>query len=69
MSLTRRQVASAALAAVPLGAAATGTASAAPARRERTVFIAGDSTAAQKYADAAPETGWGMALPFFLRAG
>lgn len=35
-------------------------------RRPRTLFIAGDSTAAQKYADAAPETGWGMALPFFL---
>ncbi|MET7441205.1 rhamnogalacturonan acetylesterase [Streptomyces sp. NPDC005568] len=35
-------------------------------RRGRTLFIAGDSTAAQKYADAAPETGWGMALPFFL---
>ncbi|MGW6565775.1 rhamnogalacturonan acetylesterase [Streptomyces sp. NPDC054975] len=32
----------------------------------RTLHIAGDSTAAQKYADAAPETGWGMALPFFL---
>lgn len=31
-----------------------------------TIYIAGDSTAAQKYADAAPETGWGMALPFFL---
>ncbi|MGW1911324.1 right-handed parallel beta-helix repeat-containing protein [Streptomyces sp. NPDC002076] len=29
--------------------------------------LAGDSTAAQKYADEAPETGWGMALPFFLR--
>ncbi|MFF9777056.1 rhamnogalacturonan acetylesterase [Streptomyces sp. NPDC013978] len=69
MSLTRRQVASAALAAVPLGAAATGTASAASARRERTLYIAGDSTAAQKYADAAPETGWGMALPFFLGKG
>lgn len=35
----------------------------------RTLFIAGDSTAAQKYADAAPETGWGMALPFFLHRG
>jgi lysophospholipase L1-like esterase len=35
-------------------------------RRMRTLFVAGDSTAAQKYADAAPETGWGMALPFFL---
>ncbi|MFI1026526.1 rhamnogalacturonan acetylesterase [Streptomyces sp. NPDC020951] len=66
MSLTRRQVTSAALAALPLGAVA-----AAPARagadRPRTLYIAGDSTAAQKYADAAPETGWGMALPFFLQ--
>lgn len=35
----------------------------------RTLFLAGDSTAAQKYADAAPETGWGMALPFFLHHG
>lgn len=34
-----------------------------------TLYLAGDSTAAQKYADAAPETGWGMALPFFLRDG
>ncbi|MEU3527158.1 rhamnogalacturonan acetylesterase [Streptomyces sp. NPDC038707] len=58
MSLTRRQVTSAAVAAVPL---------AGRSRKEaRTLHIAGDSTAAQKYADAAPETGWGMALPFFL---
>ncbi|MFE0384893.1 rhamnogalacturonan acetylesterase [Streptomyces bungoensis] len=64
MSVTRRQVGIAALAAVPLALAATGTARA--ARRSRTLHIAGDSTAAQKYADAAPETGWGMALPFFL---
>ncbi|MFH8803063.1 rhamnogalacturonan acetylesterase [Streptomyces sp. NPDC017936] len=64
MSLTRRQVTSAALAALPLAAAATGTARA--AQRPRTLYIAGDSTAAQKFADAAPETGWGMALPFFL---
>ncbi|MER5965130.1 rhamnogalacturonan acetylesterase [Streptomyces sp. NPDC002057] len=35
----------------------------------RTLFLAGDSTAAQKYSDAAPETGWGMALPFFLHRG
>ncbi|MGW2593081.1 rhamnogalacturonan acetylesterase [Streptomyces sp. NPDC001515] len=70
MSLTRRQTA-AALAALPLALA---TAHAVPAAaddrngrpRPRTVHIAGDSTAAQKYADAAPETGWGMALPFFL---
>ncbi|MFF0035716.1 rhamnogalacturonan acetylesterase [Streptomyces mirabilis] len=65
MSLTRRQVTSAALAVVPGALVATGTAQA--AQRRRTLYIAGDSTAAQKYADAAPETGWGMALPFFLR--
>lgn len=35
----------------------------------RTLYIAGDSTAAQKFADAAPETGWGMALPYFLGKG
>ncbi|MGW1142903.1 rhamnogalacturonan acetylesterase, partial [Streptomyces zhihengii] len=55
--------------------AAAGQAQAAPAaprpggHRTRALFIAGDSTAAQKYADAAPETGWGMALPFFLHHG
>ncbi|MFJ9898018.1 rhamnogalacturonan acetylesterase [Streptomyces sp. NPDC091280] len=59
MSITRRQVALGALAAVPLRGG----------RRERTLFIAGDSTAAQKYVPEAPETGWGMALPFFLRKG
>ncbi|MET7455615.1 rhamnogalacturonan acetylesterase [Streptomyces sp. NPDC005574] len=64
MSLTRRQVTGAALAALPLAAAGVTTAQA--AGRRRTLYIAGDSTAAQKYADAAPETGWGMALPFFL---
>ncbi|MEV8597729.1 rhamnogalacturonan acetylesterase [Streptomyces sp. NPDC052012] len=65
MSLGRRQVALAGLA-VPLALATTGTAHAGPGRKSRTLYIAGDSTAAQKYADAAPETGWGMALPFFL---
>ncbi|MFI6036776.1 rhamnogalacturonan acetylesterase [Streptomyces sp. NPDC051315] len=65
MSLTRRQVTSAAVAALPLGAAAT-TDARASSHRPRTLYIAGDSTAAQKFADAAPETGWGMALPFFL---
>ncbi|MFF2127764.1 rhamnogalacturonan acetylesterase [Streptomyces olivochromogenes] len=67
MSLSRRQVTFAAVAAVPLAVAASGPASAGTNRRSRTLYIAGDSTAAQKYADAAPETGWGMALPFFLR--
>ncbi|GAB2894016.1 rhamnogalacturonan acetylesterase [Streptomyces deserti] len=65
MSLSRRQLTGAAVAAVPLAFAMTGTAQA-TGRRTRTLYIAGDSTAAQKYADAAPETGWGMALPFFL---
>ncbi|MGW1022683.1 rhamnogalacturonan acetylesterase [Streptomyces sp. NPDC002577] len=81
MSLTRRQATAAALAALPLALAAEGTSQAfeaqgpasatssgSGARRMRSLYIAGDSTAAQKYADAAPETGWGMALPFFLHA-
>ncbi len=59
LSLTRRQVTSAAIATVPLVGRSR--------RESRTLHIAGDSTAAQKYADAAPETGWGTALPFFLR--
>lgn len=63
MSLTRRQVSVAGLGA-PLALALTGPAEA--SGRRRTLYIAGDSTAAQKYADAAPETGWGMALPFLL---
>ncbi|MGW0390520.1 rhamnogalacturonan acetylesterase [Streptomyces sp. NPDC003042] len=67
MSLTRRRLTTAALAALPLPFLTTAPASAATGpRRPRTLYIAGDSTAAQKYADAAPETGWGMALPFFL---
>ncbi|MET9513640.1 rhamnogalacturonan acetylesterase [Streptomyces sp. NPDC002994] len=59
-------------AALPLAVAGAPSAAAAGAReprgthRMRNVFIAGDSTAADKYASAAPETGWGMALPFFL---
>ncbi|MFE6522574.1 rhamnogalacturonan acetylesterase [Streptomyces sp. NPDC057794] len=64
MSLSRRRVAAAGMAAVPLALGFDGSAQ---ARGRRTLHIAGDSTAAQKYADAAPETGWGMALPFFLR--
>ncbi|MEU1088787.1 rhamnogalacturonan acetylesterase [Streptomyces sp. NPDC005576] len=70
MSLTRRRTA-AALAALPLALAATpAVARGGSGRpRPRTVHIAGDSTAAQKYADAAPETGWGTALPFFLGRG
>ncbi|WP_328722366.1 rhamnogalacturonan acetylesterase [Streptomyces sp. NBC_00247] len=70
MSLTRRRTA-AALAALPLALAALPAEARGrePRPRPRTVHIAGDSTAAQKYSDAAPETGWGMALPFFLGQG
>ncbi|WP_240644149.1 rhamnogalacturonan acetylesterase [Antribacter gilvus] len=32
----------------------------------RTIFLAGDSTAAPKDLGVAPEAGWGMALPFYL---
>ncbi|MBA4859883.1 rhamnogalacturonan acetylesterase [Streptomyces sp. PSKA54] len=68
MTATRRRVV-AAIAGLPLALAAAPAALANTTgdnRRMRTLYIAGDSTAAQKYADAAPETGWGMALPFFL---
>ncbi|MFJ2112572.1 MULTISPECIES: rhamnogalacturonan acetylesterase [unclassified Streptomyces] len=72
MSMTRRQAATA-LAATPLGVTALASPAAAGSpgkrRRTRTVHIAGDSTAAAKYARAAPETGWGMALPFLLGSG
>ncbi|MEU0842081.1 rhamnogalacturonan acetylesterase [Streptomyces sp. NPDC005962] len=67
MSLTRRHAA-ASLAALPLTLAAATTAAATP-RRRTTVYLAGDSTAAPKSPTAAPETGWGMALPFFLADG
>ncbi|MFC8126584.1 rhamnogalacturonan acetylesterase [Streptomyces sp. NPDC057302] len=67
-----RRRAVAALASLPLAAAAAPAAfgharrPAPAAQRASTLYIAGDSTAAQKYTDVAPETGWGMALPFFL---
>jgi len=37
-------------------------------RHPRRIYIAGDSTASQKYAVASPETGWGMALPWYVAA-
>lgn len=68
--LTRRTVL-AGLASVPLAAAVAGQAAADEPRPEqpwphRTIFIAGDSTASPKAVARAPETGWGMALPFYL---
>ncbi|MBO1335257.1 rhamnogalacturonan acetylesterase [Streptomyces sp. VRA16 Mangrove soil] len=66
MSTTRRATL-AALAALPLAASFASPAAARSHRTDRrTLYVAGDSTAAQKYVDAEPETGWGMALPFFL---
>ncbi|WP_299536521.1 rhamnogalacturonan acetylesterase [uncultured Streptomyces sp.] len=70
MTLHRRRVVTALAALPPILAAATAPALAhggGNRPRPLTLHIAGDSTAAQKYSDAAPETGWGMALPFFLR--
>ncbi|MGW0928252.1 rhamnogalacturonan acetylesterase [Streptomyces sp. NPDC002644] len=68
MPMTRRHltaaVAGLAVTAAPVPALAAGRSDGGP--RRRVVHIAGDSTAAGKTADAAPETGWGMALPFFL---
>lgn len=36
------------------------------AREALRIFLAGDSTASQKYAGAFPETGWGMGLPWYV---
>lgn len=67
--MSRRSVL-AGLASVPLAVAVVGQAAADPHpaadRLRRTIFIAGDSTAAPKSVAKAPETGWGMALPFYL---
>jgi lysophospholipase L1-like esterase len=38
-----------------------------PASRKRTVFVAGDSTAATYATSDIPQAGWGQALPVFLR--
>ncbi|TDC79991.1 rhamnogalacturonan acetylesterase [Streptomyces hainanensis] len=69
--ISTRRTLLASLLGLPLGLATAPIALAAPREDNRpvprTLYIAGDSTAAQKYATAAPETGWGMALPFFLR--
>ncbi|GHA97880.1 rhamnogalacturonan acetylesterase [Streptomyces chryseus] len=72
--ISRRRALAATAAALPLAAAGVPPAAALaqepPGSRgphgARTVFVAGDSTAAGKSVPAAPETGWGMALPFFL---
>ncbi len=40
-----------------------------PAENKPRIFLIGDSTCANKPANAAPETGWGMALPDYLIDG
>ncbi|MDK1473364.1 rhamnogalacturonan acetylesterase [Streptomyces sp. 549] len=67
MSLTRRRLTAALAALAPVLAARPAAAQEQGSRPlPRTLHVAGDSTAATKTARAAPETGWGMALPFFL---
>ncbi|MFI5801837.1 rhamnogalacturonan acetylesterase [Streptomyces sp. NPDC051561] len=68
MSVTRRTALKAALVASPLvpSLVTPGGAAAATPRRRPALHLVGDSTAARKSPTAAPETGWGMALPFFL---
>ncbi|MGW7056581.1 rhamnogalacturonan acetylesterase [Streptomyces sp. NPDC054887] len=71
---SRRRALAVLAAALPLAVAGGPPAAADPrnarrdrgAHRMRTVYIAGDSTAADKYRSEAPESGWGTALPFFL---
>jgi lysophospholipase L1-like esterase len=68
MTLDRRTLLRAALGGtVAGGLGLAGTAQAAPHRPRRTVFVAGDSTAATYAVADAPRAGWGQALPVFLR--
>ncbi|MBT2250311.1 rhamnogalacturonan acetylesterase [Arthrobacter sp. BHU FT2] len=56
-----------ALGAASLSAAAVPAYAATPdAPVEKTLYLAGDSTAAQKHQDVRPEAGWGMGLPYYL---
>jgi lysophospholipase L1-like esterase len=70
MELDRRTVLRAALGGAVAGVAGfAGPARAGqrPGRRRRTIFVAGDSTAATYAGADAPRAGWGQALPVFLR--
>lgn len=51
------------------GFAETARAGGRPGPRHRTIFVAGDSTAATYAVADAPRAGWGQALPVFLRPG
>ncbi|MFB9362694.1 rhamnogalacturonan acetylesterase [Actinoplanes nipponensis] len=72
MTLDRRTLLRAALGgavAGGLGFAGAGAADAGHRPPRRTVFVAGDSTAATYAVADAPRAGWGQALPVFLRPG
>lgn len=65
-TVSRRSLLGAAGAAALTAATASG-ASADPVQPGvKTIFVAGDSTAAPKSAIVKPEVGWGMALPYYL---
>src|SRR3954454_15832898 len=68
MPLARRTLFRAAAAGLTVVAASTVATPAVAARpRRRTVFVAGDSTAATYATADVPRAGWGQALPAFLR--
>ncbi|WP_212998690.1 rhamnogalacturonan acetylesterase [Winogradskya consettensis] len=67
MGIGRRTLLGAALGGAVSAAWGSGEASA--AGRHRTVFVAGDSTAATYATADVPRAGWGQALPAFLRPG
>src|SRR3978361_1946216 len=72
MALDRRMLLRAALGGAIVGAsgfAEAARAGAGPGPRRRTIYVAGDSTAATYAVADIPRAGWGQALPVFLRPG
>jgi lysophospholipase L1-like esterase len=69
MVLDRRTLLGAALGGAIAGVSGRGGPATAGGRRRRTVFVAGDSTAATYATADVPRAGWGQALPVFLRPG
>src|SRR4051794_35115079 len=67
MSLDRRMVLRAALGGAVASAYGMSPANAGGRGRRRTIFVAGDSTAATYATADVPRAGWGQALPAFLR--
>jgi lysophospholipase L1-like esterase len=69
MVLDRRTLLGAALGGAITGVSGLAGPASAGGRRRRTVFVAGDSTAATYATADVPRAGWGQALPVFLRPG